>query len=87
MCAEGAAAQEGAAAREGAAGLLGADGRSVQVLGSVDLFSEGFDCPDVEFIQMARPTLSLAKYLQMVGRGVRAHKGKACCTIIDNVGL
>ena len=78
---------EGAAAREGAVGLLGADGRSVQVLVSVDLFSEGFDCPDVEFIQMARPTLSLAKYLQMVGRGLRAHKGKACCTIIDNVGL
>lgn len=34
---------------------------------SVDLFSEGFDCPDVEFIQLARPTLSLAKYMQMVG--------------------
>ena len=83
---------EGAAAREGAAGLLGAAAQEgcdclVQVLVSVDLFSEGFDCPDVEFIQMARPTLSLAKYLQMVGRGLRAHKGKACCTIIDNVGL
>ena len=59
----------------------------IQVLVSVDLFSEGFDCPDVEFIQMARPTLSLAKYLQMVGRGLRAHQGKECCTIIDNVGL
>ena len=57
------------------------------VLVSVDLFSEGFDCPDVEFIQLARPTLSLAKYLQMVGRGLRAHEGKKCCTIIDNVGL
>ena len=57
------------------------------VLVSVDLFSEGFDCPDVEFIQMARPTLSLAKYLQMVGRGLRTHQGKECCTIIDNVGL
>ena len=57
------------------------------VLVSVDLFSEGFDCPDVEFIQMARPTLSLAKYLQMVGRGLRANEGKECCTIIDNVGL
>ena len=54
---------------------------------SVDLFSEGFDCPDVEFIQLARPTLSLAKYLQMVGRGLRVHEGKECCTIIDNVGL
>ena len=59
----------------------------IQVLVSVDLFSEGFDCPDVEFIQLARPTLSLAKYLQMVGRGLRVHEGKECCTIIDNVGL
>ena len=37
---------------------------NIQVLVNVDLFSEGFDCPDVEFIQLARPTLSLAKYLQ-----------------------
>ena len=59
----------------------------IQILVSVDLFSEGFDCPDVEFIQMARPTLSLAKYLQMVGRGLRPCHGKQCCTIIDNVGL
>ena len=59
----------------------------LQILVSVDLFSEGFDCPDVEFIQMARPTLSLAKYLQMVGRGLRPCKGKQCCMIIDNVGL
>ena len=41
----------------------------------------------MEFIQLARPTLSLAKYLQMVGRGLRPCKGKECCTIIDNVGL
>lgn len=63
------------------------DENSIQILVSVDLFSEGFDCPDVEFIQMARPTLSLAKYLQMVGRGLRPCKGKQCRTIIDNVGL
>ena len=60
---------------------------SPEVLVSVDLFSEGFDCPDVEFIQMARPTLSLAKYLQMVGRGLRRHRDKACCILIDQVGL
>ena len=63
------------------------DKNRIQILVSVDLFSEGFDCPDVEFIQMARPTLSLAKYLQMVGRGLRPCKGKQCCMIIDNVGL
>ena len=59
----------------------------LQVLVNVDIFAEGFDCPDVEFIQLARPTLSLAKYLQMVGRGLRPSKGKKNCMIIDNVGL
>ena len=59
----------------------------IQVLVNVDIFSEGFDCPDVEVVQLARPTLSLAKYLQMVGRGLRVTEGKECCTIIDNVGL
>ena len=59
----------------------------IQVLVNVDVFSEGFDCPDVEFIQLARPTLSLAKYLQQVGRGLRKTDGKESCMIIDNVGL
>ena len=59
----------------------------IRIMVSVDLFSEGFDCPDVEFIQLARPTLSLAKYLQMVGRGLRKSKGKKTCVMIDNVGL
>ncbi len=57
------------------------------VLVNVDVFSEGFDCPDVEFVQMARPTLSLAKYLQQVGRGLRMSEGKTSCVLIDNVGL
>ena len=59
----------------------------IQVLVNVDLFGEGFDCPDVEFIQLARPTLSLAKYLQQVGRGLRVFDGKKYCLILDNVGL
>ena len=59
----------------------------IQVLVNVDLFGEGFDCPDVEFIQLARPTLSLAKYMQQVGRGLRVFEGKKYCLILDNVGL
>ena len=38
-------------------------------------------------MQMARPTLSLAKYLQQVGRGLRKTEGKETCMLIDNVGL
>ena len=59
----------------------------IQVLVNVDVFSEGFDCPDVEFVQLAHPTLSLAKYLQQVGRGLRKTRVKESCMIIDNVGL
>ena len=71
---------------DGGSDRLG-DAAPIQVLVNVDIFSEGFDCPDVEFVQLARPTLSLAKYLQMVGRGLRVAKGKKNCVIIDNVGL
>ena len=79
---------DGAGDGLGATCLRAADGLApIQVLVNVDIFSEGFDCPDVEFVQLARPTLSLAKYLQMVGRGLRVAKGKKNCVIIDNVGL
>ncbi len=59
----------------------------IDVMVNVDIFSEGFDCPEVEFIQLARPTLSLAVYLQQIGRGLRKAKGKRFCVILDNVGL
>ena len=60
---------------------------SIQVLVNVELFTEGFDCPDVSFIQLARPTRSLALYLQQVGRGLRITEGKEKTVFIDNVGL
>ena len=79
---------DGTADRLGATCLRAADGLApIQVLVNVDIFSEGFDCPDIEFVQLARPTLSLAKYLQMVGRGLRVARGKKSCVMIDNVGL
>ena len=59
----------------------------LKVLINVDIFSEGFDVPEVEFIQLARPTLSLSKYLQQVGRGMRALPHKECVVILDQVGM
>lgn len=59
----------------------------IDIIVNVDIFSEGFDCPDIEFIQLARPTKSLVKYLQQVGRGLRPTAGKNRCLILDNVGL
>ena len=58
----------------------------IDIIVNVDIFSEGFDCPDIEFIQLARPTKSLVKYLQQVGRGLRPTENKAKCIILDNVG-
>ena len=60
---------------------------NIDVICNVNIFSEGFDCPDIEFIQLARPTQSLSMYLQQVGRGLRISNGKNKCIFLDNVGL
>ncbi|MDD6701825.1 MAG: DEAD/DEAH box helicase family protein [Bacteroidales bacterium] len=59
----------------------------IRVIVNVNIFSEGFDCPDIEFVQLARPTRSLAMYLQQVGRALRISEGKEKSLILDNVGL
>ncbi len=59
----------------------------IDIIVNVDIFSEGFNCPDIEFIQLARPTRSLVKYLQQVGRGLRLTENKQECIILDNVGM
>lgn len=61
------------------------DGK-LDIIVNVDIFSEGFDCPDLEFVQLARPTRSLVKYIQQVGRGLRRN-GTKQCIILDNVGM
>lgn len=58
----------------------------ILILINVDLFDEGFDVPACEVVIMARPTASLGKYLQMVGRCMRSAFGKIFGLIIDHVG-
>lgn len=60
------------------------DGR-LWVLVNVDLFGEGFDVPAVEVVIMARPTASLAVYLQQFGRALRVLAGKPFGLVIDHV--
>jgi superfamily II DNA or RNA helicase len=57
------------------------------VLSNVDIVSEGFDVPDCEAVQLARPTKSLVLYLQQVGRCMRPVPGKECGIVLDNAGL
>lgn len=60
--------------------------KKIKILINVDLFDEGLDVPGIECVIMARPTKSLGKYLQMVGRGLRKAKDKPFMILIDHVG-
>lgn len=59
----------------------------IRVLCNVEIFTEGFDCPDIEVVQIARPTKSLNLYLQMAGRVMRMAEGKECGILLDNASL
>lgn len=48
----------------------------IKVLSNVGVLSTGFDYPELDTIVMACPTMSLAKYYQIVGRCIRPFKGK-----------
>jgi superfamily II DNA or RNA helicase len=66
--------------------ILGGFARGeLRVLCACDLLNEGWDCPDVEVLLMARPTLSRVIYLQQLGRGTRRAPGKECLTVFDFV--
>ena len=54
------------------------------MISNVNLFDEGFDCPDIEAVQIARPTKSLTKWLQMLGRGLRPAPGKRHAIFLDH---
>src|SRR5262249_4118518 len=58
----------------------------VRILSNCGLVSEGFDVPAIEAVLLARPTQSLAMYLQMVGRALRLAPGKKEAIILDVAG-
>ena len=66
--------------------LLDLGSGRVQVIFSVDLFTEGVDVPAVDTILMLRPTESPTLFLQQLGRGLRKAPGKSVCTVLDFVG-
>lgn len=60
--------------------------REITQIVAVDIISEGFDLPAIETISMARPTQSLALFMQQFGRGLRTLPGKERALILDHVG-
>ena len=59
---------------------------ALKVLVNVAVATEGFDLPDAACVVLTRPTLSLALYLQMVGRGLRPKSDGGDCRILDLAG-
>jgi hypothetical protein len=58
---------------------------TLKVLCACDILNEGWDCPEVEALMMARPTLSKVLYLQQLGRGTRKSPGKESLIVFDFV--
>jgi superfamily II DNA or RNA helicase len=58
----------------------------IQWLVTVDLISEGFDCPGIEVGISLRPTESLGLWLQQCGRCLRVAPRKVHATILDHAG-
>ncbi|MFV1975807.1 MAG: DUF3427 domain-containing protein [Candidatus Scalindua sp.] len=58
----------------------------LQVIFSVDLFSEGVDIPALDTVMMLRPTESKVLFLQQLGRGLRTFPGKERLVVLDFIG-
>ena len=59
--------------------------RDIQILCACDLLNEGWDCPEIEVLFMARPTMSKVLYTQQLGRGMRLYEGKESLMVFDFV--
>jgi DNA repair protein RadD len=59
---------------------------SIRCLTGVNIFSVGFDIPQVDLIALLRPTLSTGLYVQQCGRGTRLAPDKKYCLILDFAG-
>ena len=55
----------------------------VKCVVNVGVLTTGFDYPELEAVLIARSTMSLALYYQMVGRAMRPHKDKTSSWIVD----
>jgi len=55
-----------------------------EVLCNVGIACYGFDEPSIQCVQLARPTKSLALYLQQVGRGTRPFDDKSEFVLLDH---
>lgn len=58
----------------------------IKTIFNVGILTTGFDYPELDTVILARPTMSLTLYIQMVGRGIRIAKGKEKLALVDMCG-
>ncbi|WP_067514967.1 DUF3427 domain-containing protein [Endozoicomonas ascidiicola] len=61
-------------------------GHPLEVIFTVDIFNEGVDIPQVNFLLFLRPTESSTIFIQQLGRGLRKANGKEYVTVLDFIG-
>lgn len=59
---------------------------SIKTVFNVGILTTGFDFPGLDTVILARPTMSLTLYTQMVGRGIRIEEGKEKLSLLDMCG-
>ena len=59
---------------------------NIRVMLNVGILTTGFDYPELDTMMVARPTMSLALWYQMVGRAIRPHPSKKSAFILDLCG-
>jgi DNA repair protein RadD len=55
-----------------------------RIVSNVDVLVEGYDLPSLGCVVLARPTKSLTRYLQMVGRVMRPSEGMSYAILLDH---
>ena len=58
----------------------------IEIVTNCQVLTEGWDCPEVSCIVLARPTKSLGLYRQMTGRTLRPAPGKTDALVLDHAG-
>lgn len=58
----------------------------IKAVFNVGVLTIGFDFPELDAIIIARPTMSLALYMQMIGRGIRTADNKTDCALVEMCG-
>ncbi|MGA8611307.1 MAG: DEAD/DEAH box helicase [Xanthobacteraceae bacterium] len=59
---------------------------TIEIVTNCQVLTEGWDCPEVSCVVLARPTRSLGIYRQMTGRTLRPAPGKADALVLDHAG-